>query len=1376
MSGPDHLKAIQHAFQRSIAASATIPLNTVKHDLGAPVKPAQYVETQNTFPDLASTVPDSQALINTANSPPAIPDAVEIRADGKIKKMSSQGSVPQDTQPLSQSVYESIITKAKSSRQPGQSEEPAIATEAAQDYLQKGDEGHIDLLSSYKAQEPDADDQSDSEPVEFSPTQTQHHLSQFPESQRFKTPGTTSRKRNYNGEFVETPSLPRNPLARNGGPTPGKVMGLSQAFAATQAVSSPLLHRLSSGPFSDRPSPNIDLETRPATASISSPIRPRSDLRRTATEPYSHYKSMKQSQAERERLALLEESDREELGTISDDEFEDESSLIERRRRQRDREEKVRKQFKAVSSPTRPRSRETVGPFPSPLRHPRSSSPRTSPRSRKSSLFKARLATSAEHTGLTDEVDLPHESEEETEQEDEIEIAVKRSSQVVTLSEENKENAGFLGMEVPETVAAIRRIVDDDRAVDASPSLRRSMDEDHPRLRSPQTNGIEPFAVADSQPSQPAHTISQQARNLLPSSEDGTSVVPQSQMPSSHIPVHSSFLAQSSPVKIVGVDPLQVPHRVEAVGGASDDHIMVERTSSGEDAAAEHEVTIQEQEKLAFVETALAGTMKLGVQARRDASRKLAASESTIPETSSVGRKESDIASSAKQSIKSKPITLPGEETSRSSNEFETAHTRMSTAPEIVLPALPAQRSFVTASPSGRKRRRMTEIAADPSPRKSGGDFDVEAALKVVENEDFEETMGQSPVRPDWRSKRRRLNQPRIPSSSPNAILVVEEQESIRRPSEFDNRVIPLDMGVSVQTDQRMAELPIVNEKAMRSTLRTKSASRQLAAPVPKLSFGRATTRSSRVDVDLWAIEASPEKPVAMRNRLQVAQRQKPPSAMPASKVRSAINITTPASALSARRSKRRNSHGSTGVVNDSPDHLALSTSDRSHVTNGPSAGDVVAPNQVLACFNGKTRAYYPATCIGITGSESLRYLIKWEGYAEPDEIDARSVRKLDLRVGDAVKIDGHGFPKVSHVVRGFKTKVVRTDNIGALTDVRGYTKLLVAPKQRKSLPVDLDPETVKEVPISAVYLDSNMWGQMKGREYEYTSNNLLHEPGFATPLDRPSTPTTPSSRSRRNAAFSTSTTAVQPIGIFTNMAFAISYPDEHRKSSLTRIINSNGGTVLVDGFHELFTADTMALKPYLANIGFTALLADRHSRKEKYLQALALNLPCLSGKWIESCTRKGTIVNWQSYLLPAGDSSVLEGMTRSRILPPIADVTTVKVADMIASRPNLLCGHAAVLVTGRGKAEEKRKAMIFLAQAAGAGKLQRAMDLRTAVTHATENEDVRWILVDDRDVGTATSMLEEVVDREGDTIGAIRVVNNEFICQSLILGALIEE
>ena len=1260
-------------------------------------QPGHHVTQHSTSPGLASTVPETQVVVDIGNPLSLTTHAVLAKANQPPKKMSTQGSLPQDTQPVSQSIYESILSKAKGVRHPIQGGDEHADIEAEQNSLQEGDEGHIDLLSSYRAQEHNGDDDSNSEPVDFSPTQTQSHLSQFPESQRFKTPATSSRKRDYNGELVETPSLPRNPLARSAAPTPGRMMGLSQVFAATQAVSSPLINGLPSGPLSDRPSPNIELQTRRATATLSSPLRPRSDLRRTATEPYSHYKSIKQSQAERERLGLFGQHEIDSLGdNVSDDDFDTEPSLVERKRRLKEREEKVRRQFQAVSSPTRPRSRGSAGPLSSPTSRLPPSSPKTFPRSY------GRTPVQIQDNHLVSDVleeadngltDLTHDSEEETEQEDEVEIG--RSSQMVVRTEEDKENAGFAGLEVPETVARLQSPINGYLGLESSPSARQSAGSDRNRDGLSESNGVEPFAVANSQPSQSTRKPAHLPRTQFTSSGDDPSFVPQSQVLSSgtHLPssperaklLHSSTNVGGAGEAEGNVEPEIVVESKSSGNGRlpsleSGQRVLL--AGSGGDVNEDPTATTLQSPRQTFNEVSIAETTGLVVQARRFASRHPPTIETTIPETSSLGRRESDLASSAPQLDRSKPASSSSGQVPRSLTEFETAQTHLSTPVEVRLPPLPRQPSHVTASPSGRKRRRMTEIAADPSPRKSDSSFDVDVAMEMVVDKDFENIIGSSsPIPPGRNIKRRRAHerQPKVTFDERMPAIAVEPAALLQgtedgRMANAEDAPSPNDAHVDCDGFSQSGP------QAMRPSLRSSNIRRQLATPAQRPLSGRIGARVSRTAESIFDVQGSPKKLDVARSKMWAAKFSKPSSSMPARKAHASVPVAAPASATQIGQSTRRGSRGSVATPNESPDPLALEASENASPGSNVPVGDVVAPNQVLACFNGKTRAYYPATCLGITGSDSLRYQIQWEGY-EPDETDARGVRKLDLRVGDAIKVNLEGFPKVSHVVRGFKDKVLSSGTSSPMTDIRGYSVLLVAPKQRKRLPADLNTETIKEVPVSAVYLDSNMWGQMKGREYEYIPHQLPSLVDFATPSERPSTPATPSSRSRRNLALSTNTAPAEPVGIFAGMAFAISY-DEARKSSLTHLIRTNGGLVLFDGFHELIDTDNMTLKSNFSNLGFTALIADRHSRKEKYMQALALNLPCLSGKWVDSCIAKECVIDWQPYLLPAGESAALEGATRSRILAAIPDPSSAKMADMIDTRSRLLDDSAVIFVT----------------------------------------------------------------------------------------------
>lgn len=265
-----------------------------------------------------------------------------------------------------------------------------------------------------------------------------------------------------------------------------------------------------------------------------------------------------------------------------------------------------------------------------------------------------------------------------------------------------------------------------------------------------------------------------------------------------------------------------------------------------------------------------------------------------------------------------------------------------------------------------------------------------------------------------------------------------------------------------------------------------------------------------------------------------------------------------------------------------------------------------------------------------------------------------------------------------------------------------------------------------------------------------------------------------------------------------------------------------NDGRILEDGFNELFELPPSApvatptkssasvpstqnghlrLTSGAADVGFACLIADKHSRRSKYMQALALNLPCLSDRWIEDCVARGQILDWEIYLLPAGESIYLNGATKSRFLTPYP-ATEARLSETIAGRPNLLNGQSVLLVTGRsGRAdEEKRKAYLFLTYALGASRIERVPDLKSAraILSATQTDCTswNWIYVDDDDrafsakamaLGSSSStagsrkrkrskLMESVDSNELGVNSNVKIVGNEFLCQSLILGKLFDQ
>lgn len=301
--------------------------------------------------------------------------------------------------------------------------------------------------------------------------------------------------------------------------------------------------------------------------------------------------------------------------------------------------------------------------------------------------------------------------------------------------------------------------------------------------------------------------------------------------------------------------------------------------------------------------------------------------------------------------------------------------------------------------------------------------------------------------------------------------------------------------------------------------------------------------------------------------------------------------------------------------------------------------------------------------------------------------------------------------------------------------------------------------------------------------------------------------------------------------GLFSNMAFGVTFTTKAEtrpsarqqplddKIAISRLIREHGGDALDDGLEVLFDLSSTPLGPTSTppssdkqpgdltltsasdKLGFVALITDTHSRREKYMQALALNIPCLSSRWVRDSIARGVLLPWDRYLLPAGESSLLYGAIRSRTLVnPAPDAASANLRQSIADRPRLLRDKSVLLVVGKGKGEERRRAYVFLTLALGARKVERVRDIDAAKGMLTNGGAAwDWVYVNDGGVEAACVQLLEGHEEQGKKrkrksglevlvpTGAlsatieveardVRVVGDEFVVQSLILGALIED
>ncbi|GAO18344.1 hypothetical protein UVI_02043920 [Ustilaginoidea virens] len=279
---------------------------------------------------------------------------------------------------------------------------------------------------------------------------------------------------------------------------------------------------------------------------------------------------------------------------------------------------------------------------------------------------------------------------------------------------------------------------------------------------------------------------------------------------------------------------------------------------------------------------------------------------------------------------------------------------------------------------------------------------------------------------------------------------------------------------------------------------------------------------------------------------------------------------------------------------------------------------------------------------------------------------------------------------------------------------------------------------------------------------------------------------------------------------LFDCMIFALSFSENRgQRTKLEAKITQAGGAILHEGFHEMFeplaiihSANTtlesdespLKLAKMYADCGFAAVIADGHSRKTKYMQALALGLPCLAPQWATTCLERGEIVDWVPYLLCAGASQVLGNAIRSRTLAPYC-ATAAKLPDVLRIRGRLLEGERLLIVVDcRKLRKETKQQYLFLAAALGPCSVSRVSTVQQAGESMRQAEQgsapFGWIYMDPS-IGTVEDVLaaaaaaaaaQQTTGRRKRKLAAaepagqnVSVLTDELMIQSLILGRMVE-
>lgn len=1211
-----------------------------------------------------------------------------------------------------------------------------------------------------------------------------------------KTPAMNGRKRNARGEIVgseartsatKTPGseLPMAGLFGGGGAD----IQLSQLFAATQAPSSPLPNCPKSDLVFDRPSPNINFQmgnSSPIALQYSSPPRPSSadgfTNGRIPSDPLDTYVPMNESQEERTRRLQREQELAE---SLEDDEFEDGYSAHWRQQQKKIREGALT----SAAELTAPDRRRLPGPG-RPRKIARSKSATdigSATRHRSSSRIDRNNGIQPFKTDAPLDKQAPPPQESSVEEMDVDELALNGAD--VSRSREPVMDE-FIVPDTSPRSSQPRRKTEHTR----SPPPSKYQQRDREMIDAP-TATQKTIIVVDSQADnvdvvpQEQDDGSRRATKIAPSTVSSQLRISQTQSRHSSLKPESRAVMDKRILRTTETSSVPRPpsHTEEII--PSSPPLLSTQVSDDDDDVIDDDV------EGTGVADEIVQPVSLGHLPHTVAES----------EQNELGDEVQRPQPPQRANQVTEPTAIADVVMADESAPFATASSHFSMTAENKV------RDTAIDRPQIGEIRKFGDLNVEPEPQNSIESADINFDILTEGDQEFHNMMaGTSPVRPKKKQR-------------------VYRRSALREPSKMAN--IP-SSDVSQNVTERSAETTPKRSVDVNEAPESTPITERLPTPTPQSTKKReldgATAASHARRAILAAKEVPSTKPKVLSRPTKIRKTAKK-SGIPkpsTSSTSSSSGRPRPRSLkiLEVAETISKRSTSPNRAVNV-PNELILSKPKKDVSESADTSTKTeLFPKRVLAMFRGDMN-YYTAMVLGLVRGDGIKFRIRYDDRNE-DTLDATQLRKLELRLGDRVKVELPKMRTKTYIVVGFSNPVnPETENnsapdslgpsLGPLPDVYGHLNVKLRVKGRESLrKPDSTSGEIFEVPIQYVYLLRTMMSSFADRKYVGNPGSFGR---LTTPSNFISTPSTPSSRTRRQPGTTTSRASVVPSvpesGMFANMAFAMTFSESHNKEKET-IINSvqnNGARVLEIGFDQLFDLDpsgaptpkkpsprnldqatstqpeTLNLLRDSKNLGFTALIADRYCRRAKYVQALALSIPCLHHRWVSDSITAGEVLPFQKYLLPAGESAFLSGAVRSRSLAlydPCSD--DAKLQNILSRRELLLGGKSVLVVKGKGKDEERRKIYLFLTYALGAAEVGRVKDLAEAKAEM-ESRPWDWVYVDGepeeakgvlfgKDKGKKRKRGSSVVGAPLVGGKSVKVVGDEFVIQSLILGALVEE
>ncbi|KAK9472815.1 uncharacterized protein V1510DRAFT_429946 [Dipodascopsis tothii] len=374
------------------------------------------------------------------------------------------------------------------------------------------------------------------------------------------------------------------------------------------------------------------------------------------------------------------------------------------------------------------------------------------------------------------------------------------------------------------------------------------------------------------------------------------------------------------------------------------------------------------------------------------------------------------------------------------------------------------------------------------------------------------------------------------------------------------------------------------------------------------------------------------------------------------------------------------------------------------------------APDRVLAPWYGEnTVSYYPARVVDydrvraqlatVADRDEVPVTVRFDD-DENEYVRAvkyRQLRALELRTGAIVRVNRPGLRTRQFTIVGAE----RVGN-GTKTCVYGNDTAVLAAKPTRGR---------RRPAIAAVE-------RCLVAELVVPATNIGKFPATDLGVAVPAVATTPTRRPLPSpdadaAAPVRSPTRERTSGLFAGMAFAASGFDGRarlRDTVRARVV-AGGGEFLDNGLGELFATDERGrlhpVRERMNGLKFACVISDGYSQRIKYMQALALGLPCLWPEFVLESAARGSLERWREYVLPSGRSSLIGGMVR-RMDVGMFELGLDRgwsVYELYARRVRLLLGRR-VLVALEGRSLDDRLPVVGLLSMMGPDVLAVAPDL----------------------------------------------------------------